>query len=408
MYSRSYSNDIVIYLLAALLIRLGLVGYGEWQDRNMVLKFTDVDYQVFTDAAKFVHQGESPYNRATYRYTPILAFILTPNIFLSPIFGKLVFVICDVITGYLIYRIMKHVRYSTQQAIIYSSMWLFNPLPIAVSARGNAESVMTMLVLLTMMSLYHENVLLTAILYGLTVHFKIYPITYALTIYLCLSPKIVHRDTFSRKLIKLLLPNKRRLVFGIVSVLTLSVLTVVFYHWYGWKFLYESYLYHIVRKDIRHNFSPYFYMLYLTAEQESELWIKLLVFLPQLILVLTFSVKYYHDIPFSWFLITFIFVTTNKVCTSQYFLWYLSILPLIIPSIQLSWKQAVVLIVLWFLGQGLWLQPAYLLEFQGQNMFVWIWLAGLLFYSINCSIIYYIIYYYKPLLPVPQLKSKKK
>ena len=41
------------YLLATV-VRLGLIGYGQWQDTTMAVKFTDVDYYVFTDATAFV------------------------------------------------------------------------------------------------------------------------------------------------------------------------------------------------------------------------------------------------------------------------------------------------------------------------------------------------------------------
>lgn len=86
---------------------------------------------------------------------------------------------------------------------------------------------------------------------------------------------------------------------------------------YGWEFIYESLLYHVVRKDHRHNFSPYFYLLYLSHNSEWSQIIGLLAFLPQLLLVAWIGVLHYKDVGVSVFLQTFVFVTFNKVCTSQ-------------------------------------------------------------------------------------------
>jgi len=72
-------------------LRLALIAYGEWQDAHMEVRYTDTDYFVFSDAAALVASGKSPFERSTYRYSPLLAFLLIPNSILHQSWGKLLF-----------------------------------------------------------------------------------------------------------------------------------------------------------------------------------------------------------------------------------------------------------------------------------------------------------------------------
>lgn len=83
------------------------------------------------------------------------------------------------------------------------------------------------------------------------------------------------------------------------------------------EFLQETYFYHVIRKDHRHNFSVWFYNIYLTFESNEAHILGLLTFFPQLFLVLASGFAFGKDIFFACFIQTFLFVTFNKVCTSQ-------------------------------------------------------------------------------------------
>ena len=50
-------------LLAACILRVTLVLYSEWHDARSIVKYTDVDYRVFSDATRFL-LNPGPENRA--------------------------------------------------------------------------------------------------------------------------------------------------------------------------------------------------------------------------------------------------------------------------------------------------------------------------------------------------------
>ena len=148
---------------------------------------TDVDYNVFTDASRHVLNGGSPYDRHTYRYTPLLAWMLVPNLLISPLFGKLLFIACDLLVSFLIYYYLSTEGHSEKLSIQCSWVWLFNPIVMAVSTRGNADCMVVLLVLLTLL-LYRERIfLLTGISLGLAIHFKIFPFLFSLPMYVALT-----------------------------------------------------------------------------------------------------------------------------------------------------------------------------------------------------------------------------
>lgn len=67
MISTSASSSLSFrnVLLASAVLRVCLIFYSEWHDARSLVKYTDVDYRVFTDAAQFLaYPGPGDENHA--------------------------------------------------------------------------------------------------------------------------------------------------------------------------------------------------------------------------------------------------------------------------------------------------------------------------------------------------------
>jgi len=164
-----------------------LLIYGHWQDTHLVVKYTDIDYVVFTDASRYLTQGLSPYRRATYRYTPLLAQMLMPNIYLHESFGKWIFTGANLLIGVLIQKILRLRGMSESRAVKFTALWLLNPMVANISTRGNAESVIGAMVLGSFYLIMKRRIGWGAFFYGLSVHFKTYPIIYSIALLVMLD-----------------------------------------------------------------------------------------------------------------------------------------------------------------------------------------------------------------------------
>ena len=159
------------------------------------------------------------------------------------------------------------------------------------------------------------------------------------------------------------------LKFGVVSGGVFLGLNAIFYHLYGQLFLQEAFLHHLTRKDPRHNFSIYFYHVYLTfmdwtqgigagpssASVAAEAaavagrgaaamgWPEVVsrvvgsggsgamgsllidpnsfAFLFQWMLLLVLAVALHRHLPFCWLIQTMAFVAFNKVSRDRGGLW---------------------------------------------------------------------------------------
>jgi phosphatidylinositol glycan class M len=361
-------------VMLSAVVHAAFLAFGLWQDEAAAVKYTDVDYQVFTDAARHVYKGGSPYARHTYRYTPILAYMMVGNVAIAEWLGKVVFSIFDLATGKLIYDL-------TDGSRMWASMWLFSPIAINVATRGSCDAMICCLMLLFIKYFQKNNLDKAAIVLGLAVHFRLFPVVFGLP--------VLWRLRENRKIVR----------FVSISAVVFLTLLGLSYKIYGYEFLHETYLYHFTRKDHRHNFSFLFYPTYLSggvtgasaaasASSSSSVVSTLIPQLGGLVLVGSLNSR---SLPVTALLQTLVFVAFNRVITAQYFVWYGCLIPLALPHIA-NKRPLVLVLLVWLAAKLHWLFWAYKLEMEGLDVFWAVHIASLIFFWTHMALICVLIH----------------
>lgn len=452
--------------LIGLLVRIGImVIFPILFDDGVMLqgvKYTDIDYLVFTDAAKHISRGESPFDRHTYRYTPFIAQILSyanedsrgfywwRN---SKYFGKLLFCVADALCGLIILKLRSNMRLKTNQSHdiqwVDTLWWLYNPIPINICTRGSAESFVVLFPVLVTLSIALSDTatkfqlrwkaLLTGVIHGLSVHSKLYPIIYTASLMAYFSKRENHilikassktngltKFSWERQMsakalnidndkypfpwfdiprlfcliklwiVRLLAPSSILFATGFIS--SFAIFTLASIYLYGQVALDEGLLYHFSRLDHRHNYSIFWYWIYLARARCSSMsstsgsFLSLttmgkVLMIPQMILILYSSLGVApYDLEFALFLQTFMFVAMNKVITAQYFTWYLVLLPLCSERVRWNVRNQYRALMMLAISTVFWLLSAFLLEMKGLSIHIYVWLASIAFFVSNMNL----------------------
>jgi len=415
-------------------------------------KYTDIDYNVVSDAAYNAYKKLSPYKKQTYRYTPLLAIIVSIGYYgnihiLKNCWGRFLFCIFDGFVGLSICMLrcqkrqrsnkrthskkklndIVHTENVANRKIYDSLWWLYNPLAINISTRGSSESFIILAPVIgtlyitskhyevdmlqsmgikshTYLSQIHIQALLAGLIHGFSIHTKLYPIIYTSS-YMVYFIDQQHKDNPTKREISNIqyiittFSNQTSLTFLFTSILSFIFFTALGFHYYGSTSLQSSIFYHVKRLDHRHNYSTFWYWIYLLkgsnfsspflniSKSLLSITFLFLTFLQfSLFLYISITIACY-DLYFALFLQTYIFVIFNRVITAQYFTWYMVLLPLCSESVQWNSKAMKISIALLILSMSNWLGWAYTLEMLGWNTYRYVWVASLFFFGANVNML---------------------
>lgn len=370
--------------IAAAILRLILIAVSEVQDWLAEVPYTDIDYRVFSEAAESVALGQSPYEGRTpllaqpetrYRYSPLLAYVLLPNIWLFRSWGKVLFSACDLLCAQCLEKWLRAHSGNNKHVLLGLALLLFNPFIFTISTRGSMEPMVILLLYSMLNELFlHQRRNFGAVLFGFAVHLRVYPLIYALP--LILSVANIRSQTAWRRLM-----SWQVVQFALISGLTFIAFLIIFSAVYGFEFIQSAYLYHAARVDTKHNFSIYFYpMRFLPRIAGFTL-------LPQLVGSACLGWVANGMPPVHAMLLqTLWFVATNRVITAQYFVWWFALLPAALPWLEVDFRFGFGMLA-WAAAEVHWLAWAYLLEFRHFPVAHIVWIASCIFFAAEVNLL---------------------
>jgi phosphatidylinositol glycan class M len=419
------------YLWALLIIpRLAFLIFGLLTDHyakeaGSTVTFTDIDFFVLADGAAAAYDGGSPFHRHTYRYSPLYVI---PHCFFAFVSGgtvydlfahvgtKLVWLTADAATALITLACLPYAGVALPPWLPAAT--LSNILAIQIASRGSPESLITVLTMATVWLVVRcrwsrgLRAIAAGVALGLAIHLKLYPVLYVPIVGAALAlgerPEDIDSEEslFGRLRHRLSLHS---LSLGLLLVGSTALSALAFTYAasaaiaHDPLYIEEAFLYHVTRRDHRHNFSVYFYQLYLESSHHASAS-SLLPFLPQLFTQLALLLRFggnMRAVPLHMFASTVTFVALNKVCTVQYFVWYLIFIPLLVPillpnpspSLSLSPNNGVsktrlsLYLSLFVVSMASWLSAAFFLEHQGKDTFLLVFSSSLLFFLVQFFIV---------------------
>lgn len=136
---------------------------------------------------------------------------------LGPVFGKLLFSFVSSFTiPNLVRRLAAAEGHAASPAWLIHGIWTLNPIILNINTRGSSEALLVVLVLGALVALREERWRRCAVLWGVAVHWKLYPVIYASSILV-----VLHRADGG------VFWTRRKIAFGLWSVGTMVGLSGV-------------------------------------------------------------------------------------------------------------------------------------------------------------------------------------